>query len=104
MAPPPKQRRKGAAEADQAGVAAAVIERDSQGALALPNNITVKELSDLVGTSPVEVIKELMKNGVMATINQLIDYDTAAIVATDLGYSVEEAGFGPDRFRGATHP
>lgn len=40
--------------------------------------------------SPVEVIKELMKNGVMATINQSIDFETAAIVAHDLGYEPQE--------------
>jgi translation initiation factor IF-2 len=42
--------------------------------------------------SPVEVIKELMKNGVMATINQSIDFETAAIVAHDLGFEPQEAG------------
>jgi len=41
--------------------------------------------------TPVDIIKELMKNGVMATINQIIDYDTAAIVATDLGFETSEA-------------
>jgi len=44
-----------------------------------------------MGISPVEVIKELMKNGVMASINQVIDFDTAAIVAHDLGFEPEEA-------------
>jgi len=39
--------------------------------------------------TPIDIIKELMKNGVMANINQQIDYDTAAIVAEDMGYTVE---------------
>jgi translation initiation factor IF-2 len=52
--------------------------------------LTVKELGDLMRVSPVEVIKELMKNGVMATINQSIDFETAAIVAHDLGFEPEE--------------
>jgi translation initiation factor IF-2 len=43
----------------------------------------------LLGLSPVEVIKELIKSGVMASINQVIDYDTAAIVAHDLDYEPE---------------
>ena len=43
-----------------------------------------------MGVSPVEVIKELMKNGVMASINQVIDYDTAAIVAHDMGFEPRE--------------
>jgi translation initiation factor IF-2 len=50
----------------------------------------VKELGDLMGVSPVEVIKELMKNGVMASINQVIDFDTAAIVAHDMGFEPTE--------------
>ena len=56
----------------------------------LPRALTVKELGDTLATSAIEVIKELMKNGVMASINQVIDFDTAAIVATDLGFEVEE--------------
>ena len=57
----------------------------------IPRVLTVKELGDLMGTSPVEVIKELMKSGVMASINQNIDYETAAIVAHDLGFEPLEA-------------
>ncbi len=57
----------------------------------IPRVLSVKELGDLMGVSPVEVIKELMKNGVMAAINQVIDFDTAAIVATDLGFEALEA-------------
>jgi translation initiation factor IF-2 len=56
----------------------------------LPRVLTVKELAELLNVSAVEIIKELMKNGVMASINQVIDYDTAAIVASDFGYEVQE--------------
>src|SRR5688572_7484881 len=56
----------------------------------LPRALTVKELGDILEVSPIEVIKELMKNGVMASINQVIDYDTAAIVATDFGFEPRE--------------
>ncbi len=59
--------------------------------LEIPHALTVKELGELMGVSPVEVIKELMKNGVMAAINQTIDFDTAAIVAHDLGFEPVEA-------------
>ncbi|HLB23466.1 MAG TPA: translation initiation factor IF-2 [Dehalococcoidia bacterium] len=52
----------------------------------IPRVLSVKELGDLMGVSPVEVIKELMKNGIMASINQVIDFDTAAIVAHDMGF------------------
>src|SRR5436309_5374607 len=59
--------------------------------LQVPRVLTVKDLGELMSVSPVEVIKELMKNGVMASINQVIDFDTAAIVATDMGYEPVEA-------------
>ena len=38
--------------------------------------------------SPIDVIKELMSNGIMANINQDIDFDTAAIVAGEMGFEV----------------
>src|SRR3989304_3059643 len=57
----------------------------------IPRVLTVKELGEIMGVPPVEVIKELIKNGVMASINQSIDFETAAIVAHDLGFEpVEE--------------
>jgi len=59
--------------------------------LQIPRALAVKELADLLGVSPVEVIKELMKNGVMASVNQVVDYDTAAIVAHDLGFEPQES-------------
>jgi translation initiation factor IF-2 len=57
----------------------------------LPRALSVKELADTLNVSAVEIIKELMKNGVMASINQVIDYDTAAIVASDFGFEPREA-------------
>ncbi len=58
--------------------------------ITLPKTITVRDLSPMLNTSPINIIRELMKNGVMANINQEIDFDTAAIVAGDLGFEVEE--------------
>ncbi|NLE83779.1 MAG: translation initiation factor IF-2 [Chloroflexi bacterium] len=52
----------------------------------LPYGITVRELAGRLDTSAVQVIKILMSNGVMASINQTIDFDTAAVVATELGF------------------
>jgi translation initiation factor IF-2 len=52
----------------------------------LPNSITVRELAQRIETSPIQVIKILMSNGVMANINQQVDFDTAAIVASELGF------------------
>ncbi|TET86666.1 MAG: translation initiation factor IF-2 [Dehalococcoidia bacterium] len=56
----------------------------------LPPFLTVKQLADLLATSGMEVKKQLMRNGVMASVNQTIDYDTAAIIASDFGYEVIE--------------
>ena len=52
----------------------------------LPAMITVRELAQAIQVSPIEIIKILMNNGVMANINQPIDFDTAAIVASERGY------------------
>ena len=52
----------------------------------LPANITVRELASYIDTSAIQIIKSLMVNGVMANINQQIDFDTAAIVAAEMGY------------------
>ncbi|MEN8098096.1 MAG: translation initiation factor IF-2 [Chloroflexota bacterium] len=53
----------------------------------LPGFLTVRELSELLEASPIDVIKELMKNGIIANINQQIDFDTAAIVAEEMGFT-----------------
>jgi translation initiation factor IF-2 len=55
----------------------------------VPNTITVRQLADLVKASPIEIIKQLMSNGVMANINQQLDYDTAAIVIQELGFEAK---------------
>ncbi len=52
----------------------------------LPASISVKELADLLHISSIEVIKQLMRNGIMANVNQVINYDVASAVATGYGY------------------
>ena len=52
----------------------------------IPEFVTVRELATLLDASPIDVIKELMNSGVMANINQQLDFDTAAIVAEDMGF------------------
>jgi len=54
--------------------------------ITLPPTITIRELATSIQSSPIEIIKNLMANGVMANINQQIDFDTAAIVAAEMGY------------------
>lgn len=59
----------------------------------LPPGITVRDLSERLNASPIDVIKTLMANGVMANINQQIDFDTAAIVAAELGFEATMESF-----------
>ncbi|MBI5530733.1 MAG: translation initiation factor IF-2 [Candidatus Doudnabacteria bacterium] len=55
----------------------------------LPSFIKVRDFSDILKLPVTTVIKELIKNGIMATINEEVDFDTASIVAQDLGFEVE---------------
>ncbi|HEY8135112.1 MAG TPA: translation initiation factor IF-2 [Candidatus Limnocylindrales bacterium] len=66
-------------------------EPTARGAVEIPNSITVKDLADLFGVNPADVIRELIKSGIFATINQLIDRDTASLVAGELGFEVSES-------------
>src|SRR6476660_9420675 len=72
------------------GAAVQVAEPRERGAVELPGTITVKDLAELLGVNPADVIRELIKSGIFATINQLIDRDTASVVASELGYEVAE--------------
>ena len=56
--------------------------------VALPTTLTVKQLADILRVDPIDVIKELIRNGVMANINQAIDFDNASSVASELGFTV----------------
>ncbi|MHB0923522.1 MAG: translation initiation factor IF-2 [Bellilinea sp.] len=55
----------------------------------LPGSITVRDLAQRMAASPIQIIKILMSNGVMANINQLIDFDTASIVASEMGFETK---------------
>ena len=66
------------------------IARKAQLTVKIPDEITVGELASRMKKTAGEVIKLLMKNGVMAGINQTIDFDTAEFVATELGCKVEK--------------
>ncbi|NJD29320.1 MAG: translation initiation factor IF-2 [Chloroflexi bacterium] len=81
----PQRRDGGFAQA-----AVQVVDPRERGPVELPATITVKELADLLGVNPADVIRELIKSGIFATINQLIDRDTASLVAGELGYEVAE--------------
>ena len=81
------QRRDGGAQQSQVQVA----DPRERAAIELPSTISVKELAELLTVNPADVIRELIKSGIFATINQLIDRDTASLVAGELGYEVAEA-------------
>lgn len=51
--------------------------------------IPIKELSEKLGISAIEITKKLFKEGIMKTINDSVDYDTAGVIAADLGIELE---------------
>ena len=57
----------------------------------LPPSITVRQLADILKVEPIKVIKQLMRKGIMANVNQTIDFDTASITAADFGYNAKAA-------------
>ena len=66
------------------------VARKAPTVVKIPDEITVGELASRMKKTAAEVIKCLMKNGVMAGMNQTIDFDTAEFVATELGCKVEK--------------
>ncbi|PKN91935.1 MAG: translation initiation factor IF-2 [Chloroflexi bacterium HGW-Chloroflexi-6] len=58
----------------------------SEKRIELPAGISVRDLSTKLKVSPIDIIKKLMANGVMASINQMVDFDTSAIVAAEFGW------------------
>jgi translation initiation factor IF-2 len=90
-------RRPGGRRRPSGGTPTSTIDRGAAAAPALPkepveipSSLTVKEFSERTGVSASTVIRELLQNGVIASINQTIDFDTAAIVAADMGFEVRE--------------
>lgn len=59
--------------------------------VSLPSSVTVKKLAELLEVPVASVITELMKNGILATINEEIDFDTASVIASDLGMETAPA-------------
>jgi translation initiation factor IF-2 len=82
----PQRRPDGFAES-----AVQTIDPSARGAVEIPNSIMVKELAELIGVNPADIIRELIKSGIFANINQVIDRDTASLVTSELGYEVAEA-------------
>ncbi len=55
----------------------------------IPGTLNVKELADLLNVSAIDVIKQLMRNGIMANINQAVNYEAAASVAAVFGFEAK---------------
>jgi translation initiation factor IF-2 len=64
--------------------------KNNEKKIKLPKNVTVKKFSEILSLPVSTVITELMKNGILATINENIDFETASIIAQDLGFDVQE--------------
>lgn len=60
-------------------------------AILIPDYLSVRELAELIDASPIEVMKRLIANGIMASINQQVDFDTAAIVVEEMGFEAQSA-------------
>ncbi len=90
----PRRKRKssGASRATEtAPIPPEQAPRSGDRSVVLPATMTVRDLADMLDLSPIDIIKELMNNGIMANINQGLDYETAAVVASDLGFEVAES-------------
>jgi translation initiation factor IF-2 len=64
----------------------AAVKEKPTGPVSIPPQIVVKDLATLLYTTPNEVIRDLIKHGIFASINQVVDYEKAALVATELGF------------------
>jgi len=72
---------------------AIAVKEKPTGPVSIPPQIVVKDLADSLYTSPIEVIRNLIKHGVFASINQVVDYEKAALVAKDLGFEPSQSAF-----------
>jgi len=82
-----KEKEKEEAEKQRKAKQEAILKK---GYIEIPSVISVKEFSEKIAQNPAKVIGELMKNGILANINQQIDFDTAAIIAEDLHIKIKK--------------
>ena len=84
------ERKSGRNRKNRVQLAAPKVEIARPTHIKLPESIAVKDLASKMSYTAAEVVKKLFMMGVMATINQEIDYDTAALVAAEFGVTCEE--------------
>ncbi len=81
-------------KATKKGAKTQITERaEHKKVIRIEESISVSELSQLMGVKASDLIRKLMQAGTMATINQLIEADTAAFLANEFGFTVEKKGF-----------
>src|SRR3954447_25322318 len=89
MRGPRKPQRR--TDSNGTGSSVQTLEPAVHAAIDVPNSITVKELAELLGVNAADIIRELIKSGIFASINQPLDRDTASLVTSELGFEVAEA-------------
>ncbi|PZR62604.1 MAG: hypothetical protein DLM71_06140, partial [Chloroflexi bacterium] len=89
--PRPPRRRTGPPAATVVAEAPSGVPRSPE-PVELPSSVAVKDLAEMLAVSHADIIKELIRNGIFATINQTIDFDTASLVAAELGFEAVERG------------
>jgi len=88
---PRKPQRRPASDQSNVDSAVQTLDPSLRGQVEIPHSITVKELAEALSVNAADVIRELIKSGIFANINQPLDRDTASLVAGELGYEVAEA-------------
>ena len=83
MARASKPRKTAAPAAEKKGKEP---DQDKTPVIDLPRSISVRQLADILNVDAINIIKQLMRNGIMANINQLIDYETSATIVTGFGF------------------
>ena len=89
--PRPPKRRESNAAAAAAAAETATLARPT-GPVEIGQTVVVQDLAAALGVSTAAVISELIRNGIFATINQSIDYDTASLVAAEMGMELVARG------------
>ena len=88
---PRKPQRRATETSTNIESAVQTLEPGQRGQVEIPSSITVKELAELLGVNAADIIRELIKSGIFANINQPLDRDTASLVTGELGFEVAEA-------------
>jgi len=68
-----------------------IVKEKPTGPISIPPQIVVKDLAELLQTTPNDVIRGLIKHSIFASINQVVDYEKAALVASDLGFEPSQS-------------